>query len=106
MSSDNDLKKQLADKLIDTVIETSTNGLVSPYYYERKLLVLFAEIENNPGIAHASLTNESSIGDYFLCYWEEDIDRCDQILQTLKLRLGVDVRFKDRLVDLAKKLKN
>jgi len=102
-----DEDKDLAQQVANQVIEMAANDLViASRFYVDKLLEILAEILDEPGIADAMVTDESSLGDFCQCCWEEDCEAQKRVLAALKAQLGIEVKFDDLLINIANKLKN
>lgn len=107
MSEDKELARQIAEEATNQNIELAADDLViADGYYISKLLTILAEILNEPGIAEAMVTDESILGDFCMCWWEEDTEEMKRVLAALKVQLGIEVKFDDLLINIANKLKN
>jgi len=95
MSSDKTLVRQIANQL-----------LIDDRFYIQQLLNIFAIIADSPGIAYADVNDRTTVGDQFLCCYENDFRRMDQLIDYIKVYTGISVKFNDTIISVANKLKN
>ena len=79
------LAKQIAAQLEESILKLTKYPVVNQNdFYIRRLLTIFSEIENHFELSYATVDERSLVGDFFLCWWENDVVDQDRVLTKWK----------------------